>query len=205
MSFSTLSREVRDLIYQALLCPPDGVRLHLSQRHRWRKYVLFKNPFPGGIDSGKDKEGEGEEEKEDEEGVGDSERWGTNNSDAVAATPVPTAIFSVDRQIRQEATEIFYGFNRFTFDTSADITLTFLKGLRPSSRRRIKHIGFAGWSTCGDEEVFADLWHSLCRLIFHHMSLRSVTSECLGTLFTNRRDKGGQTGSTYRLVYVVSR
>ena len=174
MSFSDLSREVRDLIYHALLCPSDGIGIHLSEKYRMRKLRGVQTSSDGYTDSWDYRE---EEEEEGDEGDGDanSDRWGNSNSDASAVTPVPTAIFSVSRQIRQEAIEVFYGCNRFTFDNSADITLRFLKCLRPSSRRRIKHIGFAGWSTCGDESAFADWWHILCKFICRHMSLHTVT------------------------------
>ena len=174
MSFSDLSREVRDLIYHALLCPSDGIRIHLDEKYRMRKLGGVQTSSDGYTDSWNYRE---EEDEEQEEGDGDaySDSWGNSNSDASAVTPVPTAILNVSRQIRQEAIEVFYGCNRFTFDNSADITLRFLKCLRPSSRRRIKHIGFAGWSTCGDESAFADWWHILCRFICRHMSLYTVT------------------------------
>ena len=174
MSFSDISREVRDLIYHALLCPSDGIGIHLSEKYRMRKLRSVQTSYDSYTDSWDYRE---EEEEEGEEGDGDatSDRWGNSNSDASAVAPVPTAIFSVSRQIRQEAIEVFYGCNRFTFDNSADITLRFLKCLRPSSRRRIKHIGFAGWSTCGDEAAFADWWHILCKFICRRMSLHTVT------------------------------
>ena len=174
MSISDLSREVRDIIYHALLCPSDGISIHLSEKYRMRKLRGVQTTCIGNTDSWDYRE---EEEEDGEEGNGDanSDRWGTSNSDASAVTPVPTAIFSVSRHIRQEAIEVFYGCNRFTFDNSADITLRFLKCLRPSSRRRIKHIGFAGWSTCGDESAFAAWWQILCSFICRHMSLHTVT------------------------------
>ena len=174
MSFSDLSREVRDLIYHALLCPPDGIGIHLSEKYRMRKLREGHTGSDGYTDSWDYKE---EEEEEGDEGDGDAnyDHWGNSNSDASAVTPVPTAIFSVSRQIRQEAIEVFYGCNRFTFDNSADITLRFLKCLRPSSRRRINHIGFAGWSTCGDEAAFAEWWKILGKFICRHMSLHTVT------------------------------
>ena len=174
MSFSDLSREVRDLIFHALLCPSDGIAIHLSEKYRMRKLRGVQTGSDGYTDSWDYRD---EEEEEGDKGDGDasSDRWGNSNSDASAVTPVPTAIFSVSRQIRQEAIEVFYGCNRFTFDNSADITLRFLKCLRPSSRRRIKHIGFAGWSTCGDESAFAEWWHILGNFICRHMSLNTVT------------------------------
>lgn len=174
MSFSDLSREVRDLIYHALLCPSEGIGIHLSEKYRMRKLRGTQTSSDGYTDSWDYRE---EEEKEGDEGDGNanSDRWGNSNSDASAVTPVHTAVFSVSRQMRQEAIEVFYACNRFTFDNSADITLRFLKCLRPSSRRRIKHIGFAGWSTCGDESAFAEWWHILCKFICRHMSLHTVT------------------------------
>ena len=174
MSFSDLSREVRDLIYHALLCPSDGIAISLGEKSRMRKLRGVQTSSDGYTDSWDYREEE-DEEQEEGDGDADSDRWGNSNSDASAVTPVHTAIFSVSRQIRQEAIEVFYGCNRFTFESSADITLRFLKCLRPSSRRRIKHIGFAGWSTCGDDSAFADWWHILCRFICRHMSLHTVT------------------------------
>ena len=64
------------------------------------------------------------------------------NLDLSAIIPSSTAIFSVNNQLREEASEVFYGFNRFTFESSARAALHFLEGLRPSSRRHLKHIGF---------------------------------------------------------------
>ena len=174
MSFSDLSREVRDLIYHSLLCPSDGISIQLSEKSRIRNLPGAQTSSDGYTDSWNYSEEEQDERDEGDEDA-NSDRWGNSNSDASAVNPVPTSIFSVSRQIRQEAIEVFYGCNRFTFDNSADITLRFLKCLRPSSRRQIKHIGFAGWSTCGDESAFADWWHILCKFICHHMSLHTVT------------------------------
>lgn len=149
MSFSGLSREVRDLIYHELLCPPDGVRLHSRPRReqeategRYQKFELL------GYD-----EYESQEEIRNEDGgnMNDlSGSWGFRNNEAAAATPVPTAIFCVNHQIRQEATEVFYRFNRFAFDIDARTALDFLKGLRPSSRRRVHDLGFA----CGSAYAY---------------------------------------------------
>lgn len=73
----------------------------------------------------------GEEYGEEADGK-DLDRWGTSNSRASAVIPVPTAIFYVNHQIRQEATEVFYGFNRFTFDNDARTALKFLKAPAPA-------------------------------------------------------------------------
>ncbi|KAF6220023.1 hypothetical protein HO133_003848 [Letharia lupina] len=170
MSFSNLSRELRGLIYHALLCPPDGVRLHLKSEALMRKNEATKTFY---------ETGESEEEEEDEnEEVDDGKDvkiCGNSNSSASAVTPVPTAIFYGSRQIGQEATEVFYSFNRFTFDTDAQTALKFLHCLRPSFRRRIKNIGFTRRSTCADDGDCTQFWNPLSNSIARHMSLHSVT------------------------------
>ena len=178
MSFSSLSREVRDLIYHALLCPLDGVKLH-SDFKRWAKRgEAAKTTSHGCNNSGEDADehvrGSGEEHGKAHSGK-EIDRWGNSNSHASAVIAVPTAIFYVNHQIRQEATEVFYGSNRFTFDSNAGDILEFLKGLRPSSRQRIKHIGFAGGSMCADGYDCKRFWDPLSTFIGRHMSLRSVT------------------------------
>ena len=95
--------------------------------------------------------------------------------DLSAITPLPTAIFYVNKQIREEASEVFYGFNRFTFESSPRAALHFLKGLRPSRRRYIKNLGFTRRSTAADDHDCTYPWHSLCDFITLHMSVNSVT------------------------------
>lgn len=156
MAFSALSLDIRNLIYHALLCPPDGVLLHHSDECWTQK----------------------EEDEEDWEfnwEGGDFKRRGFSYADASAVTSIPTAIFSVNRQIRQEATDVFYGFNRFTFENDARTTLKFLKDLRPSFRRRIKHIGFPHWSTSANDHSGTEYWAPLHDFIIHHMHVISVT------------------------------
>lgn len=154
MSFFGLSREIRNLIYHAVLCPPDGVRLDSRVERRWR------NPKP-------------DDEDEDEDEGEEVER--SRKPDISALIPVPTAIFYVNHQVRQEATEAFYGFNRFTFDTDTHAALNFLKCIRSSSRRHIKDIGFTRRSTCADDAGCTEFWEPLCTFIFRCTSICSVT------------------------------
>ena len=178
MSFSGLSREVRDLIYHALLCPSDGV-LVKSDFKRWmRKEEAAKTTSHGYDNSGgnADKHVDDSRGEHGKDGSGtEIDRWGNSNSLASAVVPVPTAIFYVNHQIRQEATEVFYSFNRFTFDDNARTAVGFLGGLRPSSRRRIRDIGFARESTSADDNDCRAFWDPLSTFIGCHMSLRSVT------------------------------
>ena len=187
MSFSDLSRELRNIIYYELLCPPDGVHL---QRVAWdRQMGKFKADAFSTIDHGDD---ESEEDGKDDLSVGtegnevkeldESEmiclwpkRGEMSYLDLSAITPLPTAIFYVNHEIRKEANEVFYPHNRFTFDTSARAALHFLKGLRPSFRRHIKNLGFTRESTAADDRACTESWSSLCDFIIHHMSIDSVT------------------------------
>ena len=53
MSFSDLSREIRNIIYHELLCPPDGVHLqHVDWDRRMRKFKA--DVFPSIHQSGND-------------------------------------------------------------------------------------------------------------------------------------------------------
>lgn len=186
MSFSDLPRELRDIIYHELLCPPDGIHLqHVDWDRRMRR---FKADVFSIIDHGDDN---GEEDEKNDLNVGTEgnqvkewdesqlidlypERWQMSNLDLSAITPLPTAIFYVNSQIREEASEVFYRYNRFTFESSARAALHFLKGLRPSSRRHIKNLGITRRSTAADYN-WKDSWGSLCDFIVHHMSINSVT------------------------------
>lgn len=178
MSFSGLSREVRDLIYHALLCPPDGVQIH-SDFTRWMKKVEATKTTSHSYDNSggdPDKHVDDSGEEHGKEGNGtEIDRWGNSNSLASSDVPVPTAIFYVNHQIRQEATEVFYSFNRFTFDSDARSALKFLKGLRPSFRRQIRDIAFARESTSADDNDCRAFWDPLSTFIGSHMSLCSVT------------------------------
>ena len=177
MSFSDLSRELRNIIYKELLCPPNGVYLH-HDSHRWVRMAWFTSY--GYSDSDVDEDGdldEGKEKKGDERGGHrkGADRWGNSDSAASAAIPVPTAIFYVSHQFRQEASEVFYGFNRFTFDTNIRTALKFLKCLRPSFRRYIKNIGFTAMSTATKNDDCGELWKHLSNFLTRGMSLNSVT------------------------------
>ena len=179
MSFSDLSREVRNIIYLELLCPPDGVNLQNDWDRRTRNAEEAWYNFDGHSDSHEDDEdldeGKGKKVNDKGEGLKATDRWGNSDSDASAVTPVPTAIFYVSHQIRQEASEVFYGSNRFTFDTSPRTALNFLECLRPSFGRMIKHIGFTSWATSADDGDCRDGWEPLVGFISRRMSLNSVT------------------------------
>ena len=103
------------------------------------------------------------------------ERWEMSKLDLSAVIPSPTAIFYLNNQIREEASEVFYAFNRFTFESSARAALHFLKALPPSCRRHIKNLGFTRRSTAADDYDCTYSWRSLCDFIIHHMSVNSVT------------------------------
>lgn len=151
MSFSSLSREIRDLIYHALLCPPDGVHLHSDYKRRM---------------------GNGAVAKTTSRSIN-----GYYYTRKGAYEHVPPAIFCVNHQISQEVSEVFYRFNRFTFDSHARAALKFLKCLRPSSRQRIRDIAFACKSTSAKESDNTHFWEAVSEFIARHMSLRSVTIE----------------------------
>ena len=160
ISFLGLSPEVRNFIYHALLCPPDGVYLQ-SDAHRWA--WATSNRF-----------GDSEEyEEKDDDGkhISQPEK---KSPTASAAIPVSTAIFYVSHQIQQEASHVFYGFNRFTFD-SAYTALEFLECPRPSFRHYIKNIAFTRRSICADDGDCTQSWEPLCEFINRHMLLKSVT------------------------------
>lgn len=172
MSFSDLSREVRNLIYHELLSPPDGVNLHTNwaRLFTYERYSDSHEKEEEDLDEGKDKTVDNKDE-----GLKATDRWGNSNSDASAVIPAPTAIFYVSHQIRQEASEVFYGSNRFTFDTSPRTALKFLKCLRPSFGRYIKSIGFTRMATSADDADCRACWEPLLAFISCRMSLNSVT------------------------------
>ena len=156
MSFSSLSREIRDLIYRALLCPPDGVHLRPNYK-RWMRRKLAAKTASHGTH-------------------GHDRTW--NEADEHVDNPreeSPTAIFCVNHQIGQEATEVYYRFNRFTFDSDVRSALKFLKGIHPSFRGRVRDIGFARRSTSAKNSDNRDFWDSASTFIARHMALRSVT------------------------------
>ena len=187
MSFSDLSRELRNIIYHGVLCPPDGVHLqHVDWDRRTRK---FKADVFSIIDSGHDSSEEDGNNNRDTGMDGDQvedldlsemrclwpDMWEISSLDLSAIVPAPTAIFYVNKQIRQEATEVFYAFNRFTFNSSARAALHFLKSLPPSRRQRIKNLGFTRRSAAADDYDCTYSWSALCDLIIQHMSINSVT------------------------------
>lgn len=118
-----------------------------------------------------------QDEEDSEEGNDgkDIGRRRNNKSDASTVVPVPIAIFYVNHQIKQEATEVFYRFNRFTFDSDVLTAFDFLRGLHPSSRRQLKDIAFTSWSTCADDANNREFWDPLSTFIECDMSLCSVT------------------------------
>ena len=187
MSFSDLSRELRNIIYNELLYLPDGVNLqHIDWHRRMRMYRadVFSTIDRGDESHEEDVNGDlydGMERSEVDGGVesemieGWEERWEMTNLDLTAITPLPIAIFYVNSQIREEASEVFYKINRFIFHSSARAALHFLKALRPSRRRHIKNLGFTHRSTITDDCDCSCYWDSLCDFIFHHMSINSVT------------------------------
>ena len=189
MSFSDLSRELRNIIYLELLCPPDGVHLqHVDWDRRMRKFEadVFSSIYRGDNDSEENENENGDlnvgMESNKVEGWDEGEMigwweegWEKSKLDLSAIIPLPTAIFYVNNQIREEASEVFFAFNRFTFESSARATLHFLKGLPPCHRRRIKDLGFTRRSTAADDYDCTYSWISLCDFIMHHMSINSVT------------------------------
>lgn len=115
------------------------------------------------------------EENGEEDDCKNTDRWRNSHPPASAVIPVSTAIFYVNHQIRQEATEVFYGFNRFTFDADARTALRFLKSLPSSSRRRVNDVGFARRSTCADDSDCMEFWDPVSTFVARYMSLQSVT------------------------------
>lgn len=179
MSFSDLSREVRNIIYHELLCPPDGVYLHYDSDRPISMAEGACYNFDGYSDRDEDDEdideGKGKKVNDKGEGLKATNRWGNSSSDASAVNPLPTAIFHVSHQVRQEASEVFYGSNRFTFNTSPRTALKFLECLRPSFGRMIKNIGFTSWATSADDDDCRGCWEPLVDFISRRMSLKSVT------------------------------
>ena len=187
MSFADLSRELRNIVYRGLLCPPDGVHLqHLDRDSQMKKFKadVFSTDGPGDDSSEEDENDDldGAMQGNEFEGWDESEMiclwpelWEKSSLALSTVIPLPTAIFYVNKQIREEASEVFYSFNRFTFGSSARAALHFLKALRTSSRRRIKNLGFTRRSTAADDQDCTGSWGSLCDFIIHHMSINSVT------------------------------
>lgn len=93
MSFLDLSREARNLIYDALLCPPDGVYLQ-SDAHSWA--WASSNRY-----------GDSEEDEEEDDDSKDISQREKRSPTASAAIPVSTAIFYVSHLIQQEASQVF--------------------------------------------------------------------------------------------------
>ena len=151
MSFFTLPRELRNLVYHALLCPPDGVRIH-SDNERVMKKMQAGWANPDGFELKEDDYDDEEKAKykEDHLGLGPLEN---HLQEGYAVTPVPTAIFHVNHQVKQEATEVFYGYNRFTFNMAPRFVINFLKSLPSNSRRLIKEIGFTCLPSTGADSL----------------------------------------------------
>lgn len=160
MSFLDLPREARNLIYDALLCPPDGVYLQ-SDAHSWA--WASSNRY-----------GDSEEDEEEDDDSTDISQREKRSPTASAAIPVSTAIFYVSHLIQQEASQVFQGFNRFTYE-SAYTALEYLENPRPSFRHYIKDLAFTRRSTCADDGDPTQIWEPLCEFINRHMLLKSVT------------------------------
>ena len=173
MSFSDLPRELRNMIYRGVLCPPDGVHLrHLDEHRRTRKFKA-----DAGMEGSQIKDLNAREMIHLWPDM--LSMWEMSSWHLSASAPVSTAIFYVNQQIRQEATEVFDAFNRFTFESSARAALHFLQSLPPSRRQHIKNLGFSRRSIAADDSDCMRSWGSLCDFIIHRMSVNSLTVQAL--------------------------
>ena len=183
MSFSELPGELRNQIYHELLCPPDGVHLHVDRRFRDRM-SRAKSDSVSHADSKKEEasnNGSGDGKHQNKEKVKKKEESFLgcvhSSSDVSPTIPVPTAIFYVSRQTRKEASEIFYGCNRFTFDSGVCVARDFLKCLPRSFRRCIRHIGLMDPDAvvATNRQYCSVSWGPLEHFVSRHMSVKSVT------------------------------
>ena len=167
MPFLNLSLEIREMIYDEILCPPSGVHLvtrasiEFERVERKRSELDTAKLAPS--DNGESKnEKRGEDEKDLREGIG-------------AIPPIPISILSVNRQISREATRILFRYNRFTFDLAARQTLTFLKDHYLDRTEVIKHIGFSWNSFAVGDSDFHWYWHNLSDFIVQKMHVDKAT------------------------------
>lgn len=159
MALLNLSLELRNKIYRELLCPPKGIHLHYDMERCWRQ------------EEEANLKGDSTEDADSED-----EEYDENKFDkASSVTPHPIAILYTNHQVSHEASQVLYGLNRFTFDTSAAVAVRFLKNLPQKSLRCIKDLGFGRRSTSADDGDCTEHWQPLCDFISQHMHLTSLT------------------------------
>ncbi len=160
MAFLQLSRELRDNIYQALLCPPQGVHLHPDPERSSRER----------------EEAELNGEYDDSDNDLECDSYGGDKFDrAYSVSPIPVAILGTNRQLYAEVSPVLYGSNRFTFNGTPNIALRFLKRLPPALRSHIKHLSFTKRATAADDADCTEFWNPLRDFISQHMQITSVT------------------------------
>lgn len=169
------------MIYRELLCPPRGICLDgdqevlffLRQSARLRKYYV-------GDDGGDEDDDKVDNEEDENKGYDDEDnakwvRLVSVISDSITTNDIQNAILYVNRDISHEASMIFYGSNRFTFEILPKDIIRCLKSLPPALRRQIKNLGFARPSVGADDPDPMEPWPLLQKFINRRMQLKTVT------------------------------
>lgn len=173
MSLLGLPLEIRELIYQELLCPSQGIyskhggfkrylRANNIQRYNQQEEIIqWQRTL-------RDDEENPEELKKSPIGAEDL-------GDAIAIPPIPTSIMYVNRQISEEASRILYRRNRFRFDVAPVLILKFLRDPQNIMKTIIVDIGLEDWATASDSESMVQWWTRLFTFLRKHMHINKVT------------------------------
>lgn len=173
MSLLGLPLEIRELIYQELLCPSQGIYLkhggfkrylrtnNIQRYNQQEEIIRWQRTL-------RDDEKNPEELKESPIGAEDL-------GDAIAVPPSATSITYVNRQISEEASRILYRRNRFRFDVAPVLILKFLKDPDNTLKQHIVEIGLEDWATASDSESMVQWWTRLFTFLRKRMHINTVT------------------------------
>ena len=154
MSFLALSLEVREQIYQELLCPPGGIIFKCD----WSEWYSQIKPSLNRRDHYY------------QYSVGNAPPQRT-----YLASTIHTAILYVSRQIYCEAFLVLYRSRKLTFNISAKAILNVLRAF-PNPGQRLRDIDFGYQATFSDDWSCWRYWTPLCRWLGRKdMHLSTVT------------------------------
>lgn len=163
MSFLGLPREIRDQIYHETLCPPQGIILnYINMGQLERKLAQQKN---------NSKSPDVDEENEE---------LSLENGDypfrtATADPPIHNSLLFDNRQTSEEALQILYCHNRFTFNVTPKEVTKFFNSSDPLAKELITNIGFGIGSTFAFDDGVREGWKPLCSFISRHLHIHTAS------------------------------
>lgn len=141
-------RHIRDLLGKKT----PAIEIQVGKKRRDRKRLEHKSATQG-------KKSRVSNEDEEDEGF----RLECRDCDdsfciLTAIPPISIALLFVNHQVSEEALQVLYCRNRFTFDVSPREVFNFFKYSHPFATRFITNIGFAIGSTLADDYQLREDW-----------------------------------------------